>query len=419
MRDIRNVFGPADILLPVNAEMRKWSVIACDQFSSQPEYWDETEKTVGDSPSTLRLMLPEAYLESVDTEEKTAEINKEMQNYIKGGIFKTVEDSYVFVEREISDGRIRYGLVGVLDLEEYDYTKASQSLIRASEETVVSRLPPRIKLREGAVIELPHTMVLIDDPENTVIAPFSGRTDMEKLYDFDLMQGGGHISGYRISGKDAEAVKDKLTALVAPERYKARYGETSAAPVLYVMGDGNHSLAAAKACWEELKKTLDDEEKASHPARFSLVEIVNIHDPSLDFEPIHRVIFNTDPEELINAYVSSLPENGSGSIITAVWNKGQKKIFMPTDDIGTVIRTLQDFLDDYIKKNGGKTDYIHGDDTLVSLSQGEGDIGFLLPPLSKAGLFKSVIASGVLPRKSFSMGHAEDKRYYLECRKIK
>ena len=415
---MNKAFLPADILLPASADMKKWSVIACDQFSSQPEYWSAVENETSGSPSTLNLMLPEAYLGREAPEDSRKRINASMKHYLDSGVFKEEKNCFIYVRRTISDGRVRQGLVGMLDLEEYDYTSDSSSLVRASEETVVSRLPARIELRTEACIELPHTMVLIDDPGFTVIEPLAHES-LDTLYDFDLMQGGGHIKGARVDGALAERIMNDLSHLLDADSCKARYGSViNGSPVLCVVGDGNHSLAAAKACWDRKKQLLTETERRTDPARYSLVELVNIHDPSLDFAPIHRVVFGTQPEKLFEELKATLPEKCSGSEITAVFHGRQERIAMPTDDTGALIRMLQDFLDSYTDKNGGKIDYIHGDETLISLVKSSADIGFMLPPLSKSGLFRSVTASGVLPRKSFSMGQARDKRYYLECRKI-
>lgn len=416
---MKNVFLPAKILLPQNADMQKWSTIACDQFSSQPEYWHKAEEIIKDAPSTLRLMLPEAYLETIDVKASTEKINKTMKDYLLGDLFKAEDDAMIYVEREISDGRIRKGIVGVIDLDEYDYSSDSSSLIRASEETVVSRLPARIELRTGACIEMPHTMVLIDDPDYTVIEPLSSKSNKDKLYDFELMQGGGKIIGYKLSADDIKGVQENIAGLLDDDKYTARYRtEIKGNPVLCVVGDGNHSLAAAKACWESKKATLSKAELENDPARFSLVEIVNIHDASLDFAPIHRIVFDVEAEKLLAELKATISQDIEKSEIVAVFAGGSERIKMPTDDTGEIVRILQNFLDKYTAEHGGKIDYIHGDDALVSLITGDREIGFLLPELSKSGLFKSVISNGALPRKSFSMGQARDKRYYLECRKI-
>ena len=287
---MNRLFIPGDILLPREADMKLWSVIACDQYTSQPEYWDEVDKKVGSAPSTLRLMLPEAYLEIRDCAAETEKINAAMRRYLDEGVFKTVENSFIYVERDLTVGEKRRGLVGLIDLEQYDYSAASTSPIHATEGTVESRLPPRVKVREDACLELPHIIVFVDDPENTML---EGVDEGETLYDFELMDGGGHIVGKRVFGERAQRVMSALEALSEPNYLEKRYKLGGRAPVIIAMGDGNHSLATAKLCWEQLKKTLTPEQRKNHPARFGLCELVNIHDSSVVFEPIHRVVFGS------------------------------------------------------------------------------------------------------------------------------
>ena len=416
-------FSPADILLPKDADMTKWAVVACDQFTSEPEYWEAVEKTVGDAPSTLRLILPEAHLHAPNVEEMIAGINANMTQYLEEGIFQTCEKTLIYLERTQSDGKIRHGLVGKVDLDCYDFTPGSGALIRATEGTVLDRIPPRVRVRKDAPIELPHIMVLIDDPEKTVIEPLTAAADgMTLLYDFDLMQGGGHIKGWLLNDAQQAAVAEALRALAAPEVQEAKYGLKDAAPLLYAMGDGNHSLATAKRCFEDLKEKLGEAAYAS-PARYALVELVNNHDDALVFEPIHRVLFGVDPEEVLSAFKAAYPGaydgEGEGHVIRWCCGDQEGVITVPDPAVQLAVGTLQSFLDAYRKEHPFEIDYIHGDETVCRLASQPGALGFFLPPMGKEQLFKTVMADGVLPRKTFSMGHAQDKRYYLEARKIR
>ena len=417
-------FYPADILLPKDADMTKWAVVACDQFTSQPEYWQAVEETVGDAPSTLRLILPEARLNDPEVDSHIRSINGSMQNYLDEGVFKalpdslinramddylardifqTYPDSIIYIERTQSDGRVRRGLIGMVDLEQYDFTPGSGALIRATEGTVLSRIPPRVRVRQDAPIELPHVMLLIDDPERTVIEPLaSAGGEMEKLYDFDLQQGGGHLAGWRLTAAQTDAAAEALAALCTEAETEKKYGLKGAAPLLFAVGDGNHSLATAKQCYENLKKVTPESERAALPARYALVEVVNNHDDALTFEPIHRVVFGVEPEALLEAFKAYYPGAHEG--------RGEGQL---------AVGTLQAFLDSYVQDHGGEIDYIHGDEVTDELGSKPGNIGFKLPAMGKEQLFKTVMADGVLPRKTFSMGHAQDKRYYVEARKIK
>jgi len=407
---MKNVFKPADILLPKHADWEKWSVVACDQYTSEPEYWEKVEEIVGDAPSTLRLTLPEIYLESEDAPARIAKIGEAMRTYAPE--METLENTFVYVERTLSDGRIRRGIVGAVDLEAYNYEKGAKSPIRATEGTVIERIPPRLRVREGATMELPHVMILIDDRKKTVIEPLMEKRG-ECLYDFDLMQGGGHIAGYRVNEADAEKVQEAISALAA--EFTARTGEEN--PFVLAMGDGNHSLATAKAYYENIKKTLSPEEAAVHPARYALAEIVNLHDEALVFEPIHRVVFGVDPKALLADFAEFCKKNEGGNAPQEIpyyyeGGEGVLRIEKPVSPLA--VGTLQRFLDE----KGVKTDYIHGADVTARLGKEAGNMGFLLPPMDKNALFDTVEADGVLPRKTFSMGEANEKRFYLEARKI-
>ena len=417
-------FYPADILLPREADMSKWAVVACDQFTSEPEYWERVEKTVGDAPSTLRLILPEANLKAPNVDELIGNINASMDDYLKNDVFKTLKDSLIYIERSQSDGKIRHGLIGMVDLDDYDFTPGSGALIRATEGTVLERIPPRAKVRRNAPVELPHVMLLIDNPEKTVIEPLTAAAStMEKVYDFDLMENGGHLTGYKLSPAQIDAVADALEGLCSDEAMKAKYGVSGVAPLLFAVGDGNHSLATAKACYEEQKKGLTEEQWKKLPARYALVEVVNNHDDALKFEPIHRVLFGVDPAEFMTEFKKFYPNahegKGEGHVIEVVWKGHDGFITVPNPKVQLAVGTLQAFIDEFLKSHGGEVDYIHGDEVTKELGSKEGNMGFLLPAMGKEQLFKTVMADGVLPRKTFSMGHAQDKRYYVEARKIR
>lgn len=393
------VFTPADILLPRVDDMTKWSCIACDQFTAEPEYWREAECIVGSEPSTLRLMLPEAWLGVRDSAAETRKIYAAMKDYVNRGIFRTVEDSFVYVERTLPSGAVRRGLVGKLDLECYDWAPGSATPVRATEGTVESRLPARVEVRRGATLEMPHIMVFIDDPENAVIPSAAGG---EALYDFELMLGGGHIRGSRVTGEAAERL---TAALEAPE-----------GSVRFAMGDGNHSLAAAKRCWEQIKRNLPESELETHPARYALAEIVNIHDEAVTFEPIHRVLLETVPRGFIEEAAARLPR-GKGQAVTLLAGRREMEIEtgMP---LGALVALVDELLGDWRREHGGEPDYIHGDDEARALVGKPSSVGVLLPRLEKAELFPYITEHGPYPKKSFSIGHARDKRYYLECRAI-
>jgi uncharacterized protein (DUF1015 family) len=338
-------------------------------------------------------------------------------------VFRCRENTLFYVERTQSDGRVRHGLVGMVDLEQYDFTPGSGALIRATEGTVLDRIPPRARVRRGASLELPHVMLLIDDPQRTVIEPITAAVEsMEQVYDFDLMLGGGHLRGYQLSARQCDAVADALQGLTAPAEMERKYGDAAAAPLLFAVGDGNHSLATAKACYEEKKQGLTEEETRTLPARYALVEVVNNHDDALQFEPIHRVLFDVNPQHLLAEFRKTYPNahegEGEGHTIGVVYEGYEGKITVPDPAMQLAVGTLQTFLDSYLKAFGGEVDYIHGDDVTRQLGSKSGNMGFLLPAMGKEQLFKTVMADGVLPRKTFSMGHAQDKRYYVESRRI-
>lgn len=397
-----------------------WAVVACDQFTSEPEYWEKAEKLVGDKPSTLRLILPEVYLSEGDT--RIPIINETMKKYLAEELI-THEGSMIFTERAQSDGTVRRGIVMAVDLEAYDYRKGASALIRATEATVVERIPPRVAIRRGACIELPHVMLLIDDAKKTVIEPLIGSSEGSVAYDTDLMLGGGHIRGRFLSDAEKAKVSDALDGLITPEAIEARYGKAELAPLLFAVGDGNHSLASAKAAYEEVKAAIGEKAAETHPARYALVEVVNIHDDALNFEPIYRVMFGVDGDDVLaelEKYISTL--NGDAKEQTVEYICGDKcgSLTVSRPEKQLTVGTLQDFIDGYIKSHAGaEVDYIHGIESVKALCKKENSIGFIFSGMTKDALFPTVMFDGALPRKTFSMGHAEDKRYYMECRKIK
>ncbi len=414
-------FQPGEILLP-ECDLGKWSVVACDQFTSQPEYWHQVAEQTAGHPSAADLIFPEAFLEKIDFNEKIAQINAFMEKDLKKNLFRSYPDSIFYVERTLHDGSVRKGLLGLLDLEQYDYRKGSGSLVRATEGTVLARIPARVKIREHAPLELPHVLVLLDDAEKTVIEPIAGQKDsFQKLYDFDLMMGGGHLRGWLVEKGMYAVIEDALRSLADPAAFAERYQAPDAPVLLYAVGDGNHSLAAARECWENIRDFLSPEEQKTHPARFALVELNNLHDPSLKFEAIHRAVSVPDPDGMIEElkeYAASCKGNGKPQRFRIVTAAGEREIVIEHPNRTLTVGSVQEFLDDYLDRWPGKVDYIHGDDVLRSLAQ-KGAVGILLPAMEKEDLFRTVIHEGALPRKTFSMGDACDKRYYLECRKIR
>ena len=418
---MKNYFYGADILLPDfgKNDGKKWAVIACDQHTSEPEYWQAAAELAADSPSTLELILPEVYLE--ETEARVPVINGTMEKYVRDVLLEHKE-SMILLERTLACGAVRRGLVGCIDLEDYDYKKGADSLIRATEGTVLERIPPRVAVRRGASIELPHVMVLIDDPERTVVEPLAKVAETFAVaYDFDLMLGGGHVKGYFVDAEAQKTIDGALSALITPEAMQKKYGGEYA-PLLFAVGDGNHSLASAKAAYEEVKAALGEAAK-DHPARYALVEIVNLHDDALSFEPIYRVMFGVSPAAVLEAlreYAGNLEGAESPQKVDYVHSGGEGSVVFRRPAQQLTVGTLQTFIDEYIASHeGASVDYIHGEEATKALARREGAIGFLFDGMSKDQLFKTVICDGALPRKTFSMGHAEDKRYYLECRKIK
>jgi hypothetical protein len=418
-------FRPADILLPRQCDWTRWSVVACDQYTSQPEYWQRVEDYVGEAPSSLRLILPESCLDGPNVETDIMDVNNTMTRYLREGRFETLPQALIYVERTLDTGEIRRGLVGMVDLEAYDYEPGANTPIRATEGTVLARIPPRVAVRKNAPIELPHAMLLADDPERTVIEPLAlSRGGMEQVYEFELMEHGGRVAGWKLGPAQQEQVAAALAALANPKSFQTRYGLEKDRPVLlFAVGDGNHSLATAKECYERQKRLTPAEQWARLPARYALVELVNLHDPALEFEPIHRIVFGVDPKalltELIEAYPGAYMGRGEGHVLPFFHRDGVGAVTVPQPASQLPVGTLQDFLDRYVGEHGGRVDYIHGEEVVQQLAQQPGNIGFFLPAMGKEQLFPTVIFDGVLPRKTFSMGRAQDKRFYLEGRKIR
>ena len=414
-------FKAGNILIPKNVDMHKWSVVACDQYTSEPKYWEEVESIVGDAPSTLRITLPEIYLNDTNVEERIKKINETMTEYLNEDIFTNLDDSMIYLERTQSDGKVREGIMGIVDLEDYSYEKGSQTLIRATEKTVIERIPPRMKVRENASLELPHIMILIDDEKKNIIESLKNKVTTEDVvYEFDLMQNGGHIKGYKLNENIQNEIIRGLEALADKDYFESKYNVTDKGVLLFAMGDGNHSLATAKACYEKLKETMGDA-ALENPARYALVELVNLHSSALEFEAIHRVIFDTDVEDLIkNLYeYYNINEEGNGQKFELITKDMDKVLYIENPKSNIAVGSIQMFLDDYLATHKGNIDYIHGDDVTKDFGSKDGNIGIIFDAMAKEDLFKTVILDGALPRKTFSMGHSYDKRFYLEARKIK
>ncbi len=394
---MKSYLYPSDILIPKKG-FDKWSVIACDQYTSDKKYWQEVEDTVGESPSALRLVLPEIYLG--ETEKRIEQINTTMNKYLLSGVFETISDSMVYIEREITGGAVRQGILGLIDLAEYEYEAGTNALTRATEQTVAERIPPRVRIRKDAPLEFPHVLLFIDDPDDTVIGTVSSKKpNLRKLYDFDLMQNGGHIEGYRLEAEEQEGINEKLGSLIKDG-------------LLFAVGDGNHSLATAKECYKNSGDEL---------ARFALVEVVNIHNPAIEFEPIYRVLFGADKGEIISYLTkrNSLVSGEKTHKFAVLDKNGETELSLaPTSKLP--VGTLQGYLDDYLKEHPEiEIDYIHGTKATRELCKSQNTVGFIFDGMKKDELFDAVIQDGSLPRKTFSMGHADDKRFYIEGRKIK
>jgi hypothetical protein len=422
--------NPADIMIPKKGiDLKKWAVVACDQYTSDREYWKRVQDFVESSPSTLDLIYPEVYLEDGNEEEVIENINSKMKEYVENGIFQTYENCFFLIKRSVNNTH-RWGLIGALDLEKYDFSVDSTSLIRATEGTILSRIPPRKKIRENAPLEIPHIMVLINDSKRTLIEPFTKELDsLTKVYETPLMENGGALEGYLIKGQ--ESFNKIATAL---ENLYSSLDKSN--PLLFAMGDGNHSLATAKSCWEDIKKNLSEEEIKTHPSRFALVEIENIHDEGLEFEPIHRVLFNFNKEKfdnLLAAHCSSFEVSSYSSndelqkaieevegqtFGLATKDDGLLLYKLNTPDAAIAAGTIQLILDEIIEKNLCTLDYIHGFKDTIDLGIKDNNLALLMPDVSKHTFFDAIIKDKALPRKTFSMGEANEKRYYMEARAL-
>jgi uncharacterized protein (DUF1015 family) len=421
-----HIFSSADILLPKersNENCKAYSVIACDQFTSEPHFWEECKKNVGDNPSTLDLILPEVYLDKAD--DLIPKISKAMVEY-ENGVFEAFTDSMIYVRRTQPDGRVRKGIVGKIDLEYYKYDTDSRSLVRPTEMTVLERIPPRVRIRENATLELPHIMLLIDDFSRAVIEPLEKKYEtMAEAYDFELMLGAGHVSGYFIDKTEQRRIYALLARMSTAHYAKKAYSVSDIKPLLFAVGDGNHSLATAKSVYEKSKELYGKEAK-KRPERYALVEIVNLHDEALDFEPIYRIVKCNSKEkanelcDFIKNAVHTCDGDNSPYDITLISGGVSEQLNVKHPTKHLPVAFLQDLLDVFSKDNPECTvDYIHGEDSLKMLSNDENTVGFIFKGMDKSELFKSIILDGILPRKTFSMGHALDKRHYLEARKIK
>lgn len=426
-----------DVLLPSSdIDPQKWAVIACDQFTSQPEYWQQVEEIVGNSPSTYHMILPEVFLGSPKEEKRIQTTQAAMKSHLQSGYFQPIND-FIYVMRT-TGGHTRRGLITCLDLEHYDYNRGAQTLIRATEGTILDRLPPRIRIRENAALECPHILVLFDDPQDTVFSFIDAQiASYPTAYDFELMLGSGHLKGLVLNDEKTQAhIFQALNGLINPEHFAKKYGLKTGqyAPILFAMGDGNHSLATAKAIWEKVKPTVG----MDHPARYALVEIENIHDQALTFEPIHRLVFGlrTDLKEAMldywgenlvlrkletaEAMMTSI-DKASGPVHKVGMVFGDENYELSISDPGSnlVVGALQKFLDQFLEDCGAESiDYVHGIDILFEKGKSENNAGFYVPAMDKSDLFKTVILDGALPRKTFSMGEAKEKRFYMECRLI-
>lgn len=411
-------FKPADILLPRDCDLSLWSVVACDQYTSQPEYWQRVEERVGRSPSALRLILPESCLEGPSVETDIMEVNNTMSRYLREGRFQEYPNALIYVERTLDSGKVRRGLVGVVDLEQYDYEPGTACAVRATEGVVLSRIPPRVAVRKNAPIELPHAILLSDCGD--IVAPLASRTgEMEPLYDFELMEGGGYVKGWLLTQEQQEQTARAIRA-------RKEWADRERGGLLFVAGDGNHSLAAAKECYGRRKEMTDPSRWHELPSRYALCELVDLSDNGVDFEPIHRVAFGVKPEELLDALMKYCPSavrgREEGHVLPFVigrWSQGEITVTKPAANLP--VDTLQRFLDDYTAAHPkARVDYIHGEAEARALAEEREDaVAFLLPRPRWPELFDAVVRDGLLPRKTFSIGRAKDKRFYLEARKIR
>lgn len=399
-------FRAAEFLLPRNVDFEKWAVIACDQFTSDKKYWEMVESFIGDEPSTLQMVFPEIYLEH-DKGDRIGQMTSAMEKHLLDHLFTEYENAFVYVERTLLNGMIRPGIVGMVDLEQYHYDPSKKPAIGATEQTILERVPPRIAVRRGAALEFPHVILFCNDFASRIIQPISDCKDkLQKLYEFDLMEGGGHIAGWLVVGDLAEKLQIDLI------RYQSEAEGTA-----FLVADGNHSLVTAKCWYEELKENNPDKDLSAHPARYALVELENIFDPSINFEPIHRVIFDVDTKKLIRDLETISCSEGCAVEWIVGEERGSVPIAVPEGELPVAV--LQNYLDRWLAENPGRIDYVHDKDAVETFAKQSNTIGLLLPVFDKAELFAFGAAGKILPRKTFSLGHGREKRYYLEGRKIK
>jgi hypothetical protein len=407
---VPNVYLPGD-----GVSLETWSVVACDQFTSEPDYWSKTEELVGDSPSALRIILPEAYLEKGRIEDRISAINDTMRGYLDRGVLAEVGENFILVDRSTTFVSSRKGLILAVDLENYSFDKGAEAMIRPTEGTVLERIPPRMDIRRGAVMDMPHILLLVDDPKGTLIETlYNRRNDMEKVYDFELIQNGGHISGWRVPGEMENSIAEALEGLLSKG-------------LLFAVGDGNHSLAAAKGIWEENKAA---GAPMDHPSRWALVEVENVHDEGLPFHPIHRVLFGLEPERFVEEMAKALGgsfkagapvtgRDGDEHRIGLSYGTTEGSLSFVKSGPELTVEHIQAFLDDYLEgRDDVAVDYIHGEDVVSQLSRADGNIGILLPDVDKESFFDRIRNVGPYPRKTFSIGEASEKRYYLETRRL-
>ncbi len=396
----------ANILIPnENADLYKYSCVACDQFTGDKEYWQDVDAISKDAFSTYNITFPEIYLNK-DDDKRIEAINKNMVEYLEKGYFKELENAMIYVERTLDNGKVRKGIVLAVDLEEYEYKKGTTSLIRPTEGTIEDRLPPRVKIRKNAPLELPHIMLLVNDESKLLIEQIN-KEQLTLCYETTLMKNGGSIKGYVIGEKEQARILETLKLT------DCKNGDDV---IRLAVGDGNHSLATAKKCWEAIKETLTEAELKNHPARYALCEVVNLHDEALEFEPIHRILYNVDVDKFIKVLENNFDKNGQK--ITVIIKNQQKDFYISPSHCLTV-GSIQNIIDAYLKENGGEVDYIHEAEQVEKNAQADNAVGILIPGLAKSELFPAVLKNGALPRKTFSMGMGIDKRYYFEARKIK
>lgn len=409
------VFQAGNILVPEEKYLNQWAVIACDQYTSQPEYWERVKQNVGDAPSTLQMILPEAQL-GQGNQEKIERIHNTMSEYCTLPILRCFPHSFVYVERTMSNGAIRRGVVGVIDLEHYEYTDKSSASIRATEKTVLERIPPRKAVRQDSQLDMSHVILLADDPKDSILGYLeSSRNKLPHLYDFDLMEEGGHISGWLVEKEFAAMLEDRITRY--EQERKQQCEQLGCSALCYAVGDGNHSLASAKACYEKLRMEKSAEELQDSPLRYALVELENIRDEVQDFEPIHRIISVEQLEEFLNLMNQQC---GASDGYPVKWYAGNQTgcIYLDRDKGKSAVSIVQNFLDQNLQDTAKQLDYIHGEDVVQSLAKKSHKLGLVLPAIPNEHFFEDLVVDGVLPRKTFSVGHAQEKRFYLETRKL-